>query len=105
MNDESECTIEITGTKKTWRLRDGLLHRMNGPAVERTDGDRSWYINGVRIDVTAVQLHVGMTFHWSLDTPSLVVKQINHTLFQVILGNQKKYLFSTHNEQEDKQDE
>jgi hypothetical protein len=29
-----------------FKLPNGKLHRENGPAVEFTNGDKSWYING-----------------------------------------------------------
>ena len=32
------------GTKR-WYL-DGQLHREDGPAIESTDGDRAWCLNG-----------------------------------------------------------
>jgi len=31
-----------------WINSLGLLHRENGPAVERINGNRGWYINGKR---------------------------------------------------------
>ena len=33
-------------TKRWWK--DGALHRIDGPAVEYTDGSASWYLNGER---------------------------------------------------------
>jgi len=43
---ESKLTIDKYGTKE-WRLPSGELHRENGPAVEWSNGDTSWWINGV----------------------------------------------------------
>lgn len=31
-----------------WRLPDGTLHRLDGPASERADGSRTWYVHGRR---------------------------------------------------------
>jgi len=31
---------------KVWKLPNGNLHREDGPAVEYSNGDKSWYING-----------------------------------------------------------
>lgn len=35
-------------TECRWFNR-GLLHRIDGPAVERSNGESSWYIHGVRV--------------------------------------------------------
>ena len=34
----------VDGTKEWWR--NGLLHREGGPAVEWANGDKSWFLNG-----------------------------------------------------------
>jgi len=31
----------------------GLLHRIDGPAIEYCDGYKSWYLNGKRIPVSS----------------------------------------------------
>jgi hypothetical protein len=38
----------MTNGHKTWCL-NGQLHREDGPAVEYTDGDKSWWLNGVEV--------------------------------------------------------
>ena len=38
--------IEYIDGMKQWWL-NGLLHRLNGPAIEYTDGTKYWYINGL----------------------------------------------------------
>ena len=43
--EESTLTIDIHGDK-FWRNKDGELHRIDGPAVEYSDGDKSWYQDG-----------------------------------------------------------
>jgi len=44
--EEAQSTCEIDHVKtKRWRL-DGKLHRVDGPAVEWSDGDTAWYIHG-----------------------------------------------------------
>ena len=42
---------------KLWRNKDGKLHREDGPAIERANGDRSWWVNGKkhRLDGPAVE--------------------------------------------------
>jgi hypothetical protein len=41
--------IERTDGTKIWHF-EGQAHRINGPAVEYPDGDKYWYIRGVRYD-------------------------------------------------------
>jgi hypothetical protein len=43
----SEMVIDSNGDK-TWRNADGLLHRLDGPAIVGADGVRSWFVNGER---------------------------------------------------------
>jgi hypothetical protein len=40
--------VEYTNGQKLWFSND-MLHRLNGPAIERQDGSKKWYINGVFI--------------------------------------------------------
>ncbi len=47
MDNESTLTIDELGTK-TWMNKNGRLHRLDGPAIERTDGTKYWYQNGLR---------------------------------------------------------
>jgi len=42
---KSKLTIDERGTKE-WRLPNGNFHKEDGPAVEYSNGDKSWYING-----------------------------------------------------------
>lgn len=44
---EPTMTVDEDGNKY-WRNEDGLLHRIDGPAVEFADGDKHWYVKGVR---------------------------------------------------------
>lgn len=37
--------IETVEKTKMW-IKDGLLHRENGPAVEYPNGSKIWYLNG-----------------------------------------------------------
>ena len=43
---KSKLAIYENGAKK-WRLPNGNLHREHGPAVEYTNGDKWWYLNGI----------------------------------------------------------
>jgi len=44
---KSKLTIDERGNKN-WRLPNGNFHKEDGPAVEYSNGDKSWYINGMR---------------------------------------------------------
>jgi hypothetical protein len=43
-----EYTVRVSADKTKWYL-NGQLHREDGPAVEYTDGDKSWFLNGQRV--------------------------------------------------------
>jgi hypothetical protein len=55
-SEESVLTIDKNGTKR-WRNKNGELHRVGGPAIEYSDGNKSWYQNGLchRIDGPAFE--------------------------------------------------
>ena len=46
MYNQTFPLIDKFGTK-FWRNKEGELHRLDGPAVEYSDGDKYWYNNGV----------------------------------------------------------
>ncbi len=64
MNEEPH--IDSKGTKR-WRL-NGVLHRVDGPAVEFEHGEKHWYLNGQihRTDGPAVIWFNGESFYWYL---------------------------------------
>ena len=41
-----EVTVDDDGTIR-WRQQD-KYHRLDGPAIERANGEKYWYIEGVR---------------------------------------------------------
>ena len=45
MDDESTLEKNIWGTK-LWRNKSGKFHRLDGPAIEYTDGRKEWWENG-----------------------------------------------------------
>ena len=53
-------TIDENGDK-FWRNKEGELHRIDGPAIECSDGDKEWYKMGKlhRIDGPAVEYKNG----------------------------------------------
>ena len=42
------CVVDLFGDKR-W-FKDGLRHRVDGPAVEEADGTKSWCFNDDRLD-------------------------------------------------------
>jgi hypothetical protein len=63
---EIKCEIDNDGNKR-WKNSEGKLHREDGPAIEHSDGSRSWYINGKfhREDGPAVERADGSLEWWS----------------------------------------
>jgi hypothetical protein len=62
-----EYKVQVDDNGTTWYLND-QLHRVDGPAVERTNGYKAWYLNGQlhRADGPAVELSNG-TKSWYLN--------------------------------------
>ena len=66
INMNNESTMQIEYGNKTWRNKEGQLHRTDGPAVERADGTKVWYVNGQyhRTDGPAVEYANGTKEWW-----------------------------------------
>ena len=60
--------VDAEGTK-VWRLPNGKLYREDGPAVERADGTKSWWVNGKRhrVDGPAAEWANGTKSWWVND--------------------------------------
>lgn len=43
-----KSTMTYKNGTKEWRLWNGKLHRIGGPALEYEDGTKEWYLNGLR---------------------------------------------------------
>ena len=58
-------TVDDVGDKR-WYNAAGKLHRVDGPAVERADGSKSWYQNGQRhrVNGAAVEYADGSKEWW-----------------------------------------
>tara|TARA_R110000764_G_scaffold213553_1_gene299924 strand:- start:246 stop:557 length:312 start_codon:yes stop_codon:yes gene_type:complete len=71
-----EVRVYNSGTKK-WFLND-VLHREDGPAIERANGDKVWHLNGKchRIDGPAVERYYG-TNHWFLNDSYYTEEEFN----------------------------
>lgn len=67
---QSIRTVDNGGTI-WWKLPDGTLHRDDGPAIERLDGYRAWYLNGLihREDGPAIEYSDGAK-EWYLNGDS-----------------------------------
>jgi len=54
------CKIEYTSGLVTW-WKDSCRHREDGPAIEKANGDKEWYLNGEYITnhplVFIIKLH------------------------------------------------
>lgn len=61
-----EIKIDPSG-KKMW-LRDGVLHRDDGPAVEKANGTKEWYVAGKlhRVNGPAVECLNGNKY-WNIN--------------------------------------
>lgn len=60
-----------------WYNEDGDFHREDGPAVERSNGNKEWWINGRRHrdDGPAVEFSNG-TKHWYINGKELTKKSM-----------------------------
>jgi hypothetical protein len=65
--DTSTLTIDEFGHKR-WRLPNGKWHRVDGPAIERVNGDKQWCLHGKwhRVDGPAIEYADG-TKRWCLN--------------------------------------
>ena len=63
MRKEEESIVTINGVgDKFWKNREGSLHRIGGPAIEKIDGTKEWYENDKRhrIDGPAIDSSDGI---------------------------------------------
>ena len=58
------------------------LHRVDGPAIEWADGDKSWYLNGKyhRVDGPAIEWEKSSVRHWYLNGECYIEEQFNKVL-------------------------
>jgi hypothetical protein len=69
--------VEDADGKKCWYL-NGLLHRVDGPAVEYADGTKCWYLNGKRhrTDGPAIEYADGPKY-WYLNGKELTKEEFD----------------------------
>ena len=60
--------VECVNGTKCWCI-NGQLHRVDGPAIEDANGDKEWYLNGQyhRIDGPAIEYANGAVEYWYKD--------------------------------------
>ncbi len=77
---------------KKYKNESGQLHRTDGPAVEYTNGDKSWYINGIRHreDGPAIESSSGVRY-WYLNDKEYTEDQFHQEVIELKL-NRLKYL-------------
>ena len=75
LHREDGPAIEYTDGDKEWWL-NGYRHREDGPAIERADGDKAWYLNGKlhREDGPAVEYADGVK-DWYLNNIQLTEEE------------------------------
>lgn len=63
--DDGVLTISPVGNK-IWCNAKGKKHRLSGPAVQRLNNDREWWVDGQRhrLDGPAVEVHDGTREWW-----------------------------------------
>ena len=86
----SECEIDRYGNKYWWV--DGKLHRLDGPAIDYTDGYKAWWVDGKlhRLNGPAIERANGNK-EWHVDGVELTEEEFNshpkvcNYLFKLIL--------------------
>ena len=71
-----EYTVKVSQYSTNWYL-NGQLHREDGPAVEYTDGHKSWWLNGFLVTEIEVMEPV---------------KQLTVAEIEVLLGHKIKII-------------
>ncbi len=82
--------IEYSNGTKSWFL-NGKCHREDGPAIEWNDGTKSWYLNGLRHreDGPAIEWATGT--YWYLNDKE-ITEELHHKLTQGSIKDLPKYL-------------
>ena len=61
-----EYRVKVYRNRTEWRNLEGKMHRLDGPAIEYSDGYKAWWVNGQlhRIDGPAVEYSEGNKEWW-----------------------------------------
>ena len=83
LHREDGPAVERANGYKEWWL-NGKLHREDGPAIEWDDGSKSWYLNGKphREDGPAIEYADGYK-EWWLNGKQYTEKQLNKKMNQL----------------------
>ena len=75
------CPAVERANGEKWWYKDGLLHRTDGPAVEYADGSKLWYQNGQlhRTDGPAVEWADGDEF-WYINGRMMTEYEFNQAV-------------------------
>ena len=82
----TECDFDIV------KERRNMLHRVDGPAIERRNGDKEWWVNGRlhRLDGPAIERADGSKA-WYLDGNPYTEAEIMYTLNAVYSEKIREY--------------
>ena len=82
----TEYKVKVYDDRTEWRNLEGKFHRENGPAIEHSDGYKSWWINGQRhrIDGPAIEWDDGYK-EWCING-----KQYTEQSFNEYINKQNK---------------
>ena len=73
--------VEYANGDKSWYV-DGKLHRIDGPAIEYLNGTKYWYMDGKlhRIDGPAIELADGSIVWWYVDDEEYSERAFNYLI-------------------------
>jgi hypothetical protein len=75
--------VEYTNGNRIWYI-DGKRHKTDGPAMVFADGSREWYVNGEphRVDGPAME-HASGHKSWCIDGTFLTSREFNELIKQI----------------------
>ena len=84
--------VEVTETVTKWYNESNELHRENGPAVERANGDKSYFINDKlhREDGPAVERANGYKFYY-INGEELAEQEFRNKACKTVVVDGVKY--------------
>jgi hypothetical protein len=71
--------VEVYEDRTDWFNENGQFHRLDGPAIECSNGDKSWWVDGKlhRTDGPAVERSNGRK-EWWVDGKELTEEEFNN---------------------------
>ena len=86
---DDKPAIENSDGFKSWYL-NGKRHREDGPAIEYSDGSKAWFLNGKQAIRYSKKLSVGKCIE--IDKSIIILKNINENIWLGLCGDEKVYL-------------